>query len=186
MRTLWILLGASAALYGQAVQRTIQENPIARGAEAKAPASTPAATPGQALESIFAASEDLNAIRDGYLRRLAGDGCPADVAIHIAELRARLRDLESDTPAEVAAKAKPAPPQTSAEMELALLALAATWNNRGLAEGAATPGVRDAEHTRMLSQVLPAATQTSAAPANAAQLKAEIARLTEGCKAGKP
>jgi hypothetical protein len=187
MRTLCVLLSVTAGLFGQAVQRTIQQNPLARGAEAKAPANTAAPEPGQALESIFASSEDLNAIRDGYLRRLAGDGCPADVAIHIAELRARLRDLESDAPAEAAAKTKPAAPQTSAEMELALLALAATWNNRALPEGAAPASVRDAEHARMLSMVLPAAsTQNTAVPASAAQLKAEIARLTEGCKAGKP
>src|SRR5438045_9527899 len=104
MKTLPILLCAAAGLYGQAVQRTIQDKPLARGSEAKAPANTSAPAPGQALESIFASSEDLNAIRDAYLRRLSGDGCPTDVAIHIAELRARLRDLDSETPAESAAK----------------------------------------------------------------------------------
>jgi hypothetical protein len=179
------MLCAAAGLLAQ--QRTIQDNPLTRGSEAKAPANMAAPAPGQALESIFASSEDLNAIRDGYLRRLSGDGCPTDVAIQIAELRARLRDMESETPAESAAKAKTSTPQTSAEMELALLALAATWNNRGLSETAVAPSVRDAEHAKMLSLVLPAAaTQTTAQPTSASQLKAEIVRLQEGCKAAKP
>jgi len=185
MRALPLLLCAAAAIWAQ--QRTIQENPLARGKDAKAPADTSGSSPGLALESIFASSEDLNAIRDGYLRRLSGDGCPTDVAIQIAELRARLRDMESEAQQESAAKAKISTPQTSAEMELALLALAATWNTRALGESAVAPSVRDAEHAKMLNLVLPAAaTQAATAlPANAAQLKAEIARLTEGCKAGK-
>ena len=60
--------------------------------------------------------------------------------------------------------------------------------NRGLGETAVPLNVRDAEHAKMLSLVLPAAaTQaTAAAPSSATQLKAEIARLTEGCKAVKP
>jgi hypothetical protein len=188
MKALAILLCAAAALCAQTVQRTIQDNPIARGNDAKAPGDTGAPAPGQALESIFASSEDLNAIRDGYLRRLSGDGCPTDVSIHIAELRAWLRDLESDTPSEIAAKAKPTTPQTSAEMELALLALAATWKDRGLAEAAIPVSSRDAERARMLSLVLPAAVTpaTSAQPSSAAQLRSEIARLMEGCKAAKP
>src|SRR5262245_35718653 len=81
MRALRLVLLAAAALHGQAVQRTIQENPLVRRNEAKAPADATATNASQALESIFASSEDLNAIRDGYLRRLSGDGCPTDVAI---------------------------------------------------------------------------------------------------------
>jgi len=183
-----MVLCAAAGLCAQTVQRTIQENPITRGNDAKAPADSTAATPGSALELIFASTEDLNAIRDGYLRRLSGDGCPTDVAIHIAELRARLRDLESDAPTENTAKAKAVAPQTSAEMELALLALAATWNSRGLSEAAIPVSMRDAEHARMLSLVLPAAATQAAAsqPSSAMQLKAEIAKLMEGCKAAKP
>jgi hypothetical protein len=185
MKRVSLILCAAAGLWAQ--QRTIRDNPLTRGNEAKAPANTAEPAPGQALESIFASSEDLNAIRDGYLRRLSGDGCPTDVAIQIAELRARLRDVEAETQAESAAKTKITTPQTSAEMELALLALAATWNNRGLVESAVAPAIRDAEHAKLLSMVLPAPTQApSAQPATAAQLKAEIARLTEGCKAAKP
>jgi hypothetical protein len=186
MKSLCLILCSAAGLYGQAVQRTVQDNPIAHGKEAKA-SDTGALAPGQSLESIFASSEDLNAIRDGYLKRLSGDGCPTDVSIQIAELRARVRDLESDTPAQAAAKAKPLGPQTSAEMELALLALAATWTTRGLQEAAVPVSTRDTEQAKMLSLVLPAAAvQTNAAPANAVQLKAEIARLVESCKAAKP
>ena len=188
MKTLTIVFCVAAGLGAQTVQRTIQENPITRGNEAKAPADGAVATPGSALESIFASTEDLNAIRDGYLRRLSGDGCPTDVAIHIAELRARLRDLESETPVESTARVKATAPQTSAEMELALLALAATWNSRGLSEAAVPVSRRDAEHARMLSLVLPAAAAQPSAtqPSTAAQLKAEIAKLMEGCKAAKP
>jgi hypothetical protein len=189
MKALWIVVCAGAGLYGQAVQRTIKENPIARGSEAKAPANTSAPAPGQALESIFASSEDLNAIRDGYLRRLSGDGCPTDVAIHVAELRARLRDLESDAPAaETVAKPKLASLQTSAEMELALQALAATWKDRALADTMPPAASRESDQAKMLSQVLPvaAAQGPAAQPANAAQLRSEIARLMEGCKAVKP
>jgi hypothetical protein len=184
MRAIPILLCAAAGLWAQ--QRTIQENRITRGSEAKAPADATAPSPGLALESIFTSTEDLNAIRDGYLRRLAGDGCPTDVAVQIAELRARLRDMESDSQAESAAKAKTTTPQTSAEMELALLALAATWNNRGIAEAAVAPGIRDAERAKMLSLVLPAGAAPAAPPTSASQLKAEIVRLQESCKAGKP
>ena len=189
MRALWIVLCAGAGLYGQAVQRTIKENPITRGAEAKAPLDTAAPAPGQALEAIFASSEDLNAIRDGYLRRLSGDGCPTDVAIHVAELRARLRDLESEAPAaENVAKAKLLAPQTGAEMELALQALAATWNDRGLAEATEPAAARESEQAKLLRLVLPAgdAQRASAQPSSAVQLKAEIAKLMEGCKAVKP
>ena len=114
MKTLTIVFCVAAGLGAQTVQRTIQENPITRGNEAKAPADGAVATPGSALESIFASTEDLNAIRDGYLRRLSGDGCPTDVAIHIAELRARLRDLESETPVESTARVKATAPQTRA------------------------------------------------------------------------
>jgi len=188
MKALWILFCVGAAMYGQAVERTIKDNPIARGRDAKTPANTSTPAPGQALDSIFSSSADLNAIRDGFLRRLSGDGCQTDVAIHVAELRARLRDLEADAPStETVVKAKLLAPQTGAEMELALQALAATWNDRGLAEVMQPAASRESEQAQLLRLVLPAAeTQKTAPPVSAAQLRAEIARLMEGCKVVKP
>jgi len=142
----------------------------------------PAPAPGQTLDSILSATENLNAIRDGYLRRLAGDGCAPDVAVRVAELRARLRAGEGP-----AAKKSPTA-MSSADMENSLLVLAVSWYTWRPAEPAATkaPGT-EAERNRLLAAVLSPREARDTAPKadSPAQLTAELERLLETCRAAK-
>ena len=72
-----------------------------------------------------------------------------------------------DAGPETVAKAKLLAPQTGAEMELALQALAATWNDRGLAEAVEPAATRESDQAQLLRLVLPAGDpqRTSAQPA---------------------
>ena len=187
------LIQAAGAQSGQSTssdpgspQRTIHENRVTTsrsgtGAnEQNGQQNTPS---GQAIESILSSTEDLNSIRDGYLRKLSGDGCSPDVAARVAELRAQLGEK-----AESGSRGQPATTQRSAaDLESSMLALAADWYNRRPAESSsiasANPATRDAERGKLLESVLsPRDSQPAGAALDKAQLKAELDRLLAACK----
>ena len=178
---------------GQAApQRTILDNRVThgpsgeQGKEQRPPSD---GAPGRTVESLLNSTEDLNSIRDGYLRRLAGDGCPPDVAIRVADLRARLS--EGGSPSGGARRAArdndAAQDESSAELEGSLLLLAAQWNQaRPEATPAKASAGRDSERARLLDMVLSPADPRAAATqpgADAASMKTELDRLLAGCHA---
>ena len=173
MKLAWIILLLAAPLGAQA--------PVATPAPAQdAPSAAPAP---QTLDSILSATENLNSIRDGYLRRLAGDGCAPDVAVRVAELRAQLR-------ARAGAEAKKAPTaMSSADLENSLLVLAVSWYTwRPVEPAPAKSTVTDMERNRLLSSVLAQQQPAQAGgpqPDGPAQLNAELERLLESCRAAK-
>jgi len=172
-------------------QRTILDQRVIRNAPGdrnKAPEPQAEAASGRTIDSILQSTEDLNTIRDGYLRRLAGDGCPPDVAMRVADLRARLHDDGSRSSAAPMAGAGAAQPrQTGADLEGSLLILAAKWYEPPPAASAAPAlAARDAERARLLELVLsPKEPQPAANSADAVQMKAELDRLLVGCRAGR-
>lgn len=172
-------------------QRTILDNRVIRNAPGdrnKATEPQPEAASGRTIDSILESTEDLNSIRDGYLRRLAGDGCPPDVAMRVADLRARLHgdgSRSSATPAAGTGAAQPR--QSGADLEGSLLILAAKWYDAPPAASVAPAlAARDADRARLLELVLsPKEPQAATGGADAIQMKAELDRLLVGCRAGR-
>jgi hypothetical protein len=153
------------------------ENRVSTGKTSDKPQQPAVTSPG-AIDSLLDSTEDLNSIRDGYLRRLAGEGCRPDVANRVAELRSQLDENGSRGPARNATIQ-----QTNFQIEGALLLLAAGWYQMP-AEAAQQKTSRDAERTRQLEYVLsPGDGSVEAAPSGAgrAQLKAELDRLLATC-----
>lgn len=178
-----ILVGVSAFAQDAAPQRTILENRVTQG-RSKESAPDRANAPDRTIDSVLSSTEDLNSIRDAYLRRLGGDGCRPDVAVRVAELRARLDQTGTnrDRPQMTAAVIQ----QTSAEMADSLLVLASGWYQaRG--ESATQRANPERERAQLLDQVL--AFKDTQAPAaaptlDAAQSKAELERLLATCPGG--
>ena len=164
-----------------APQRTILDNRVTQG-KSNDHAPERANAPDRTIDSLLTSTEDLNSIRDAYLRRLGGDGCRPDVAIRVAELRARLdqtgtnRDRSQTTAAAIQ--------QTNAEMADSLLVLASGWY-QPRAEGTAPKANPERERSQLLDQVL-AFKDTQASTASptmdAAQSKAELERLLATCR----
>ena len=176
-----ILFAVLAALPGlaqpPAPQRTIMENRVTSGKDT-GKAQQPAAAPAGTIDSLLDSTEDLNSIRDSYLRRLAGDGCRPDVAVRVAELRSRLEDKGSSDPERSAAAQR-----TNFEIEGSLLLLAAAWY-QPVREAASQHPNRESERARMLEYVLsPETTSAEAGPSgnDRAQVKAELDRLLATC-----
>ncbi len=130
MRTTAAFICAAALVCGQAQnetpKRTIfdSSNQTPRLVKATAPETPkPTASGGnktagassRALDALTSSQEDLNAIRDGNVRRLT-TGCSPDVSARIADLASRLH--------------LNAPANTQAGSESATLALASDWFKR--------------------------------------------------------
>lgn len=161
-----------------APQRTITDNRVTRGKDTNG-AQQPVAAPQSTIDSLLDSTEDLNSIRDSYLRRLAGDGCRPDVAIRVAELRSRLEGKDSRGAAQDTAASQ----QTSFELEGSLLILAAGWY-QARPEAASQRPNREAERIRLLEYVLSPETPaagTEPSGGDRAQLKAELDRLLATC-----
>lgn len=175
------LIAVAAFAQEPAPQRTILENRVTQG-RAKDNTSDRTAAPERAIDSVLNSTEDLNSIRDAYVRRLAGDGCRPEVAIRVAELRANLE--ETDTHRGRSQTTAAAAQQTSAELTDSLLILASGWYQpRPESE---PPRVNpDRDRAQLLDQVLSARDSQSAAPstgADPAQAKAELDRLLATCR----
>lgn len=168
-------------------QPTIRENrviktPLGKGGEAQDRNRNEVS--GETLNSVLGSAEDLNAIRDNYMRRLEGDGCAPDVAIRVAELRSRLSKEGSAGRQEGT--------QSSADLEGAMVVLAAEWTSKTFAdssEAAATStATRETQRARMLDAVLvsrdaPAASGSQSEDPN--QLRNELDRLLATCRSAK-
>jgi hypothetical protein len=181
--TVLVAAGLTAFAQAPAPQRTIMENRVTHGksTESKTQADQPAPASGQTIDSLLNSTEDLNAIRDGYVRRLAGDGCRPDVAIRVAELRSRLDETASRRGQ---AQNTAAVDASSAELEGSLLILAAGWFQTGAATAPARAN-REPERAQLLDFVLSPKepeTRAAASGANAAQLKDELDRLLATCR----
>jgi len=133
--------------------------PVASGASKTAPASS------RALDALTSSQEDLNAIRDGNVRRLT-TGCAPDVSARIADLAAQLH--------------LNAPANTQAGSESATLALASDWYKRPGDSSAVVKGKDQKE--ALLDTVLPG---TKPAAQDMASLRAELDRLLTTCPAAK-
>ncbi len=152
----------------------------------------------RALDALTASTDDLNAIRDGNVRRLSSDGCPRNVSARIAEVRARLLSAEAELSGvetrAPAAEKKPAPaaPQGSP------LAVADSWFKS--ADAPSTSATEQmAGRKELVDSVLPGATARPVAPArmpltperrktleqDIAGLKDELAHLEVACPGAK-
>ena len=185
---LWLSAAAAAlpcAAQQPTPQRTIMENRVIRDApgDRNKPAQPQEGASGRTIDSILDSTTDLNSIRDGYLRRVAGDGCPPDLAIKVADLRARLHEDAPRMGAAAPANAAQSR-QNEDDLESSLLILAAKWFDAAPSSPAVATGMREAERARLLELVLsPKAPATAATNgADAAQMKAELERLLAGCR----
>jgi hypothetical protein len=170
-----LFVALSAFAQQTAPQRTILEDRVTKGKDNEK-AQQPAMASEHAIDSLLS-TEDLNSIRDGYVRRLAGDGCRPEVAIRVAELRWKLDENDSRGRAQNAAAQR-----TAFELEGSLVILAAGWY-QSPTEAAPPRANREAERTRLLEFVLSKNTPAEAPPASAdrTQLKAELDRLLATC-----
>ncbi len=173
-------LGAIAAAQNPAPQRTILENRVTQG---KSKPEQPAPAPGQTIDSVLDSTVDLNSIRDEYVRRVAGDGCRPDVAIRVAELRARLQE---NSPRASQASGPAASSQTSSDLEGSLLILAAGWF-QPRTEQAPPRASHEADCAQLLDFVLsprdPEGIQARSGQ-DAGSVKAELDQLLATCRAG--
>jgi hypothetical protein len=180
LRAAAVLMALPAFAQSPAPQRTILENRVTQG-KAKDSNLQPAGAPERTIDSLLNSTEDLNSIRDAYLRRLGGDGCRPDVAIRVAELRARLddNDLHRGRPQNTAAAIQ----QTNAELTDSLLILASGWY-QPRAENTASRANPERDRAQLLDFVLSAKDSVPAASpgAAAAQSKAELERLLATCR----
>jgi hypothetical protein len=133
--------------------------PAASGVDKTAGASS------RALDALTSSQEDLNAIRDGNVRRLT-TGCSPDVSARIADLASRLH--------------LNAPANTQAGSDGATLALASDWFKRPGDSSAVVKG-KD-QKDALLEAVMPGA---KPAAQDAASLRAELDRLLTTCPAAK-
>jgi hypothetical protein len=126
------------------------------------------ANPTGTMDSLSNSLQDLNAIRDGNLNRVQKDGCSAETAARLTELRGKLRQLDTesvDAPALAADWFKPAPVKQEEQSE---------------------------RENRLLDAVLPGTVAAPAKPAvqrpkaneeELARLRSEFARLSAACAA---
>ena len=164
------------------LQRTIKEDRVTKApvgtqnGKAEEPQSN--VPSGRTMNTVLSSTEDLNSIRDAYLRRLAGDGCAPDVAVRVAELKAKLHQDASTTGTQ----------RSSAEIESALFALASDWYKNPVGETAQATGAnaamaREVERARLLDSVLAPRDASAPQAVDPTQLQAELDRLLAGCRA---
>jgi hypothetical protein len=182
---------APFSVWAQATpERTIRENRVISG-KADNGQGRETGVPGQTLDSVLWSTENLNLIRDGFLRRLSGDGCPPDVAARVADLRAQLHEGETRHGGVPAAAEKPAAAseRSSAELESALFVLASTWYTKRSPDTAAgtarASADQEAERAGLLEAVLASESQAAAQASDTAKMRAELERLLAGCRSGK-
>jgi hypothetical protein len=171
------------------LQPTIRENRIVTPPKdgGGTPEPQPNAVPGRSVESMVSSTQDLNAIRDGYLRALSGDGCAPDVAARVAELRALLGEKKPEGSPAAGGQAAPAG-KSAADLESSMLALALDWYNRPAADNSsiasANPAAREAERAQLLEAALTPRQPQGVEARNsvdAAVLKSELQRLLASC-----
>ncbi len=163
-------------------ERTLHTKGVATAPSTR-PAPADPATPANALDSVMGSMQDLNAIRDANLLRVQKDGCPPEVTSRLADLRGRLRQLESGT------DAPPSKPRPGASDPSSV---AADWYKHAAPETSAKPAA-DTPQNKQLDDVLPAApakpaekpAPPAAAPQDIEQIRAEIAQLSGACAAVK-
>jgi len=184
MNTRWIALLAAIGLHSAAhaqttpPQRTIQENRVTRPSENDKQQDRQSAAPSnRAIESMASSTEDLNSIRDAYLRVLSGDGCPPDVAARVAQLRALVGEKKPAAQPGASALAR----KSAADFEISMLALALDWDNRQA--GPATFANSGASRDKLLNAALAPPSQSGAPATDMTALKAEMDRLLSTCRA---
>jgi hypothetical protein len=123
----------------------------------------------RALDALNSSQEDLNAIRDGNIRRLTSGGCAPDVSARIADLAAKLHTN--------------APANSTVGSESATLALASDWYKRP-GDAASVKQGKD-QKDALLDMVLPGAKSAPAGGQDTAGLRAELDRLLTTCPAPK-
>ena len=177
-----------AAVYAQTAaqsgqtnpQRTIQENRITKQSEDGKQQGTPS---NRVIESMSSSTEDLNSIRDAYLRVLSGDGCPPDVAARVAQLRTLVGEKK---PGRNGAQrgASASAQKSAADFETSMLALALDWDNRQ-ADPSTFSNSNSAARGKLLESALapPSQGAAGAAAADMATLRAELDRLLSTCRA---
>ena len=180
---------------GSKPQRTVSgASPVSSGKGSQAAADERGGRDhAKALDSLSASTADLNAIRDGNLRRLTSDGCPPEVSARIAEVKGRLAAFEAElkgvepagVPEKKAASAAPG----------SALALASDW----FKSKDATPTEASTHPGDQLDSVLPGGATRTAATAKAPltaerrktleqdveSFKAELEHLVVACPGGK-
>jgi hypothetical protein len=118
------------------------------------------------MDSLTNSLQDLNAVRDGNLSRVQKDGCTAETATRLTELRGKLRQLDGET--------------------VDAQAIAADWFKPSVVKQE-DPSERE---NRLLDAVLPGAAAAPAKPVvqrpkaneeELARLRSEIARLAAAC-----
>jgi hypothetical protein len=174
-----LVAGFACAQDPAPARRTILENRVTQG-KAKDNAPERALAPQRTIDSLLDSTEDLNSIRDGYLRRLAGDGCRPDVAARVAELRARLNENGSG---QSGVRKTAESVETNSELSDSMLILAASWYQPH-ADSAPARANPEHERAQLLELVLSAkdSQAASSAGADAAQAKAELDRLLATCR----
>jgi hypothetical protein len=152
--------------------RLVRANEPVAQAPKPALSSSPISAAGassRALDALNSSQEDLNAIRDGNIRRLTSGGCAPDVSARIAELAAKLHTN--------------APTNSTVGSESATLALASEWYRRP-GDAASVKQGKD-QKDALLDAVLPGAKSAAAGGQDTASLRAELDRLLTTCPAPK-
>lgn len=152
--------------------RLVRANEPAAEATKPALSSSPISLTGassRALDALNSSQEDLNAIRDGNVRRLATGGCAPDVSARIADLAAKLH--------------MNAPGDATVGSESATLALASDWYKRPGDASSVKQGKDQKE--ALLDAVLPTTKLAAGGAQDLANLRAELDRLLTTCPAAK-
>jgi hypothetical protein len=125
---------------------------------------------------MASSTEDLNSIRDAYLRVLSGDGCPPDVAARVAQLRALVGEKKpAQSGASMLAR------KSAADFETSMLALALDWDNRH-ADPSTFSNAGASARSKLLDAALVPPSQPGAPSTDVAAVKAEIYRLLSTCR----
>lgn len=134
------------------------------------------------MDSLNKSLQNLDAIRDANLGRVQAESCPPEVAARIADLRAKVRNYESESsgvpvapaPARTRLSASPADP----------LAIATDWYKPG---APAAEADKASQQSQLLAAVLPGAQapapRTAASEQDIARAKTELEQLSGACTA---
>ncbi len=184
MNTRWTALLAAIFLHGAAhaqtatPQRTIQENRVTRPSEDGKQQDRQSGSPSnRAIESMASSTEDLNSIRDAYLRVLSGDGCAPDVAARVAQLRALVGEKKPAAQRGASELAQ----KSAADFEISMLALALDWDNRQ-ADANSFSNSGASSRDKLLNAALAPPSQSGAPATDMTALKAEMDRLLSTCR----
>jgi hypothetical protein len=134
------------------------------------------------MDSLNKSLENLDTIRDANLSRIQAESCPPEVAARIADLKAKVRNYESESSG-IPVAAAPARPRTSAA-PADPLAIATDWYKSG---APAAEAGKASQQSQLVEAVLPGAR----APAPRAvfseqditRAKTELEQLSGACAA---